>query len=129
MAKLKKQVILAPEKHVLAIPDHYVALTGQIAFANLNELATSSNFYPTKQVMAGTLIHMKADGEVVKPTDDLVPNGIIFNTIDPADFDSTDTKVNTTILVHGFVRADRLVELTTGDKEKLANEMIYQLAK
>ena len=55
----------------------------------------------------------------------------IFNTIKLNDYDTTDTYVNATVLVHGFVREDRLivVDETNGTVAKLDNDMIYVMAK
>ena len=124
---LKSNKIFAAEREFLAIPDHYVALTGKFPYASLTGLATTNAaYYGTESVIQrGTLVNMGVDGTVSKPTSSLLPNAVIFNTIRPGDFDSTDTYVNATILVHGFVRGGRVIELTSGDLGKLDNKMIY----
>ena len=126
MPKLKSKKILAPEKQFLAFPDHYVNLPGKIAFAELAKLATTdADTYGEKSgkvIARGTLVHMDEDGNVTKPTySKTVTNGtkanaVLFNTIDIEDYDEkTDPYVNAAVLVHGFVRKDRLI----GDKENL----------
>lgn len=126
MPKLKSKKILAPEKQFLAFPDHYVNLPGKIAFAELANLATTdADTYGEKSgkvIARGTLVHMDADGNVTKPTySETVTNGtkanaVLFNTIDIEDYDAkTDPYVNAAVLVHGFVRKDRLI----GDKDAI----------
>ena len=65
---------------------------------------------------------MDEDGVVTKPTysaeatTGTKANAVLFNTIDIEDFDAvTDPYINAAVLVHGFVRKDRLI----GDKENL----------
>lgn len=124
MPKLKSKKILAPEKQFLAFPDHYVNLPGKIAFAELAKLATTdADTYGEKSgkvIARGTLVHMDEDGNVTKPTysrtvtDGTKANAVLFNTIDIEDYDEkTDPYVNAAVLVHGFVRKDRLL----GDKD------------
>ena len=129
--KLKSYKILAPEKDFLAIPDHYVNITAKIAYANLTGLkvAMTDVYGNTNVIPRGTLVNVDGDGVVNKPTASLLPNAVIFDTINIDDYDSTDTYVNATVLVHGFVRADRLKELTSGDTAKLDNKQIYVFNK
>lgn len=126
MPKLKSKKILAPEKQFLAFPDHYVNLPGKIAFTELAKLATTdADTYGEKSdkvIARGTLVHMDADGVVTKPTysaeatTGTKANAVLFNTIDIEDFDEkTDPYVNAAVLVHGFVRKDRLI----GDKDAI----------
>lgn len=126
MPKLKSKKILAPEKQFLAFPDHYVNLPGKIAFAELAKLATTdADTYGEKSgkvIARGTLVHMDAYGVVTKPTysktvtDGTKANAVLFNTIDIEDYDEkTDPYVNAAVLVHGFVRKDRLI----GDKDAI----------
>lgn len=126
MPKLKSKKILAPEKQFLAFPDHYVNLPGKIAFAELAKLATTdADTYGEKSgkvIARGTLVHMNEDGVVTKPTysktvtDGTKANAVLFNTIDIEDYDEkTDPYVNAAVLVHGFVRKDRLI----GDKDAI----------
>lgn len=123
MPKLKSKKILAPEKQFLAFPDHYVNLPGKIAFKELANLATTdADTYGEKSgkvIARGTLVHMDEDGKVTKPTftagatEGTKANAVLFNTIDIEDYDEiTDPYVNAAVLVHGFVRKDRLI----GDK-------------
>lgn len=126
MPKLKSKKILAPEKQFLAFPDHYVNLPGKIAFVELAKLATTdADTYGEKSgkvIARGTLVHMDEDGNVTKPTFTAAAgkgtkaNAVLFNTIDIEDYDAvTDPYVNAAVLVHGFVRKDRLI----GDKEAI----------
>lgn len=126
MPKLKSKKILAPEKQFLAFPDHYVNLPGKIAFAELAKLATTDvatyGEKSGKVIARGTLVHMDEDGNVTKPTypktvtDGTKANAVLFNTIDIEDYDeNTDPYVNAAVLVHGFVRKDRLI----GDKDAI----------
>lgn len=123
MPKLKSKKILAPEKQFLAFPDHYVNLPGKIAFEELAKLATTDvatyGEKSGKVIARGTLVHMDENGNVTKPTysktatDGTKANAVLFNTIDIEDYDDkTDPYVNAAVLVHGFVRKDRLI----GDK-------------
>lgn len=133
MPKLKSKKILAPEKQFLAFPDHYVNLPGKIAFAELAKLATTdADTYGEKSgkvIARGTLVHMDEDGNVTKPTysktvtDGTKANAVLFNTIDIEDYDEkTDPYVNAAVLVHGFVRKDRLI----GDKDAIEfSDMIH----
>ncbi len=120
MPKLRTKKILPPERQFLAFPDHYVNLPGKIAFAELAKLATTDvatyGEKSGKVIARGTLVHMDADGVVTKPTysstvtSGTKANAILFNTIDIEDFDEdTDPYVNAAVLVHGFVRKDRLI--------------------
>lgn len=120
MPKLRSKKILAPEKQFLAFPDHYVNLPGKIAFAELAKLATTDvatyGEKSGKVIARGTLVHMDEDGNVTKPTfttaapEGTKANAVLFNTIDIEDYDAvTDPYVNASILVHGFVRKDRLL--------------------
>ena len=120
MPKLRTKKILPPERQFLAFPDHYVNLPGKIAFAELAKLATTDEAtYGEKSgkvIARGTLVHMDADGVVTKPSATVKANAVLFNTIDIEDYDAvTDPYVNAAVLVHGFVRKDRLI----GDKENL----------
>lgn len=126
MPKLKSKKILAPEKQFLAFPDHYVNLPGKIVFAELANLATTDvatyGEKSGKVIARGTLVHMNEDGNVTKPTysktvtDGTKANAVLFNTIDIEDYDEkTDPYVNAAVLVHGFVRKDRLI----GDKDAI----------
>ena len=109
MPKLRGKKILAPEKQILAFPDHYVTLPGKIAIADLKSSAKAdADFDGALTLKKGVVVKMDADGQVkVATTAD--GNGIVFNTIKADDYDAdTDPFVNVAVLVHGFVRKDRL---------------------
>lgn len=140
MPKLRTKTILAPEVDFLAIPDHYVNLTAKIAYATLTSLKDSkaAAVYGVANVIPrGTLVHVDEDGVVTVPTyvktskeDGTKPNAVIFDTIYIDDYTSgTDDFINATVLVHGFVRKDRIKEVRSGDKALLDNGMIYVLSK
>lgn len=114
MPKLRTKKILPPERQFLAFPDHYVNLPGKIAFEELAKLATTDEAtYGEKSgkvIARGTLVHMDADGVVTQPSETVKANAVLFNTIDIEDYDAkTDPFVNASVLVHGFVRKDRLI--------------------
>ena len=126
MPKLRGKKILAPEKEILAFPDHYVSLPGKIAYATLKAVAAPDNdFDGVKTLKKGTVIKMDADGVITAAgADD--GNGIVFNTIKLDDYDENiDPYVNVAVLVHGFVRADRLV----GATKLKANDLIHVVNK
>ena len=118
MPSLRKKQILAPERQILAFPDHYVTVPGKVAPATITGLKKTDD--SRKAVIErGTVVCIKADGSVVKPSTTDLPNGVIFNTEEVSAEILADEPVNVTVLVHGFVRKDRLVELTAGDAAKL----------
>ena len=131
MPKLNTYKVFQPEQDFLAFPDHYVNIVGKIAYADLAGLA-KADAAGNQVIKRGTLVNMDADGVVKKCTASLKPNAIIFDTIKVADYDAVDTTVNATVLVHGFVRADRLTLLddnATVALLKAENPMIYVVSK
>lgn len=131
MPKLNTYKVFQPEQDFLAFPDHYVNIVGKIAYADLEGLA-KADAAGNQVIKRGTLVNMDADGVVKKCTASLKPNAIIFDTIKVADYDSVDVTVNATVLVHGFVRADRLTLLdanATVALLKAENPMIYVVNK
>ena len=121
MPKLRGKKILAPEKQILAFPDHYVTLPGKIAIADLKSSAKAdADFDGALTLKKGVVVKMDADGQVkVATTAD--GNGIVFNTIKADDYDAdTDPFVNVAVLVHGFVRKDRL-----DGADNLKSELIH----
>ena len=121
MPKLRGKKILAPEKQILAFPDHYVTLPGKIAIADLKSSAKAdTDFDGAKTLKKGVVVKMDADGQV-KVATAADGNGIVFNTIKADDYDAdTDPFVNVAVLVHGFVRKDRL-----DGADKLKSELIH----
>lgn len=109
MPKLRGKQILAPEKQILAFPDHYVTLPGKIAIGVLKTAAKEdADFDKAKTLKKGVVVKMDGDG-VVTVAGAGEGNGIVFNTIKLDDYDEdTDPYVNVAVLVHGFVRKDRL---------------------
>ena len=125
MPKLRGKKILAPEKQILAFPDHYVTLPGRIAIADLKSSAKAdADFDGAKTLKKGVVVKMDADGNVQVATA-ADGNGIVFNTIKADDYDAdTDPYVNVAVLVHGFVRKDRL-----DGADKLKSELIHVVNK
>ena len=131
MPKLNTYKVFQPEQDFLAFPDHYVNIVGKIAYDDLAGLA-EADAAGNQVIKRGTLVNMDADGAVKKCTSTLKPNAIIFDTIKIADYDDgVDDFINATVLVHGFVREDRL---TLDDNATVAllkeeNPMIYVVKK
>ena len=137
MPKLQTRQYLAPEPQFLAFPDHYVNIPGKIEFAELEKLLNTlqpneeekmKNVYSKEVLPRGLVVHIDGDGKVTAPAAGsetataVKPNAVLFNTIDFGKYDkATDTEVNAAILVHGFVRADRLFG---SEKANLDNAMI-----
>lgn len=145
MPKLQTRQYLAPEPQFLAFPDHYVNIPGKIAFEDLAKLYATltseektklGKIYTdsTKVLPRGLAVHMDADGKVTAPAAavpegaaEVKPNAVLFNTIEFGKYDeATDKQVNAAILVHGFVRADRLFG---SEKANLDNAMVYVVSK
>ena len=123
MPKLNKYQVFKPEHDFLAFPDHYVNLVGFIAYDDLKGLAVAD--VSGKQVIKrGTVVNMNADGKVTQATE-ANGNGIIFDTIEIAKYDEGDVRVNATVLVHGFVRKDRL----TNGENLAENGLIHVVNK
>lgn len=137
MPKLQTRQYLAPEPQFLAFPDHYVNIPGKIEFAELEKLlntlqpaeeAKMKNVYSKEVLPRGLVVHIDGDGKVTAPVAGsetataVKPNAVLFDTIEIYKHDeATDTQVNAAILVHGFVRADRLFG---SEKANLDNAMI-----
>lgn len=146
MPRLNKYQVFKPENDFLAFPDHYVNIVGFIEFADLEDLAVQ-DASGKLVIKRGTVINIDADGKVtaaVYPTEEesgseasaqaegeeasgeeeevvvANGNGIIFDTIEVGKYDDADEQVNATVLVHGFVRKDRLT-----NAEALNSELIY----
>lgn len=132
MPKLNTYKVFQPEQDFLAFPDHYVNIVGKIAYDDLEGLA-KTDAAGNQVIKRGTLVNMDADGAVKKCTSTLKPNAIIFDTIKVADYDDgVDDYVNATVMIHGFVRQDRLTLLdanATVALLKAENPMIYVVSK
>lgn len=144
MPKLQTRKYLAPEPQLLAFPDHYVNVPGKIEFDDLAKLYATiqaaektkmQNVYTdaSKVLPRGLAVHIDADGKVTAPAaattgvEAVKPNAVLFDTIEFGKYEkATDTQVNAAILVHGFVRADRLIGK---EKANLDNAMIYVVNK
>lgn len=103
--KLKKTVYGEPAKTFLAIPDHYVNVTGLYNATTVGEI-----------LKAGTVVNITPAGVVTKAVAGAsgAPgngNGIVFNDTVASD---VAEKVNVTVLIHGFIRPSRLDTTTKG---------------
>lgn len=109
MPNVRTTQILAPEKSILAFPDHYVNVTGKISYANLASMAKAdTDFGGAKTLKKGTVVCIADDGAITK-AESAKGNGVVFNTVKLDDYTSgVDEYINVTVLVHGFVRKDRL---------------------
>ena len=117
MPKLNTTKILAPEKTFLAFPDHYVNVTAKIEYSVLKTFTTTDPA-GNKALLAGQVVALADDGTVTKSaaaasSTKATGNAIVFNTVRLDDY--TDDYVNVTVLVHGFVRKDRLKDAANLD--------------
>ena len=150
MPKLQTRQYLAPEPQFLAFPDHYVNIPGKIEFAELAKLYKTltseektklAKIYTNSErvLPRGLAVHIDADGKVTAPAAAtssgpesgtgaaIKPNAVLFDTIEFGKYDAaTDTAVNAAVLVHGFVRKDRLYGTMKAD---LDNAMVYVVSK
>ena len=109
MPNVRTTQILAPEKSILAFPDHYVNVTGKIAYADLASMAKAdTDFGGANTLKKGTVVCIADDGAITA-AESSKGNGVVFNTVKLDDYTSgVDEYINVTVLVHGFVRKDRL---------------------
>lgn len=123
MPKLDTKKILAPEKSFLAFPDHYVNVVGKMAYSVLKTYTTTDPA-GNKALLAGQVVALAEDGTITKSAS-TTGNAVVFNTVKLDDYDEdTDDFVNVTVLVHGFVRKDRLQ-----DAANLAAPLIHVVAQ
>lgn len=128
--KLKKTVYGEPPKTFLAIPDHYVNVTGIIKsneITNVEVVNVSGTIYEkgTRQIPAGTVVHMDTKGNITAPDNSSKkPNGVIFNTVD---IYGEEEDLTATVLVHGFVRPLRLYQPSSvmEDLQEFGTNLIY----
>lgn len=118
MPRLHKYEVFKPEQDFLAFPDHYVNIVGFIEFAQLATLAVK-DAAGKNVIKRGTVVHMDEAGKITKAANGN-GNGIIFDTIDVERLDEVDEKVVATVMVHGFVRKDRLT-----NADELKSELIH----
>ena len=118
MPNLNTKKILAPEKTFLAFPDHYVNVTAKIEYSVLKTFTTTDPA-GNKALLAGQVVALADDGIVTKSAaaaSSATGNAIVFNTVKLNDYtENTDDYVNVTVLVHGFVRKDRLKDAANLD--------------
>lgn len=87
-----KTIAYDSAKHILAMPDHYVSIARKAA----------------KATEAGGMVVKEGDRFIIKagtvyPANDATAIGLVMQ-----DYDVTDSDASMAIIIHGFVRADRL---------------------
>lgn len=87
-----KTIAYDSAKHILAMPDHYVSIARKA----------------TKATEAGGMVVKKGDRFIIKagtiyPSNDNKAIGVVLQ-----DYDVTESDASMAIVLHGFIRADRL---------------------
>jgi prophage protein len=90
-----KTIAYDSAKHILAMPDHYVSIARKATKA-------------TKATEAGGMVVKEGDRFIIKagtiyPSNDNKAIGVVLQ-----DYDVTESDVSMAIVLHGFIRADRL---------------------
>lgn len=107
-----KTIAYDSAKHILAMPDHYVSIARKA----------------TKATEAGDMVVKEGDRFIIKagtiyPSNDNKAIGVVLQ-----DYDVTESDASMAIVLHGFIRADRLH--TQPSDAALKNlRMIYFLKK
>lgn len=87
-----KTIVYDSAKHILAMPDHYVSIARKA----------------TKATEAGGMVVKEGDRFIIKagtiyPSNDNKAIGVVLQ-----DYDVTESDASMAIVLHGFIRADRL---------------------
>lgn len=87
-----KTIAYDSAKHILAMPDHYVSIARKAA----------------KATKAGDMVVKEGDRFIIKagtiyPSNDNKAIGVVLQ-----DYDVTESDASMAIILHGFIRADRL---------------------
>lgn len=90
-----KTIAYDSAKHILAMPDHYVSIARKAIKA-------------TKATEAGGMVVKEGDRFIIKagtiyPSNDNKAIGVVLQ-----DYDVTESDASMAIVLHGFIRADRL---------------------
>lgn len=90
-----KTIAYDSAKHILAMPDHYVSIARKATKA-------------TKATEAGGMVVKEGDRFIIKagtiyPSNDNKAIGVVLQ-----DYDVTESDASMAIVLHGFIRADRL---------------------
>lgn len=93
-------------KGILAFPDHYVAISQKIE--KQNSLATDVE--GRKILKAGTIY----------PANDNTAIGVVMN-----EYDITDGDANVAIIIHGFVRTDKLPAEASAEARKALTQISF----
>lgn len=110
MMKMKTTEYASP-KHILAIPDHYVAL------AALHEKATAS------QPGIATLVDGRYIVKAGTPYLSTTINGIVLN-----DYDVTDGDQMLAVVIHGFIK-EAALPATVSAENKAKMPLVHFVAK
>ena len=105
-----KTIAYDSAKHILAMPDHYVSIARKAA----------------KATEAGDMVVKEGDRFIIKagtiyPSNDNKAIGVVLQ-----DYDVTESDASMAIVLHGFIRADRL-PTQPSDAELKNLRMIYFL--
>lgn len=102
--RVQEQTFNNPMKSIVAIPDHYVAITGKMAASQCQTVDGK------KVIAAGTCVKGLATRNNLTAVTDATQKfeGVVVNTEELA---PGETEVNVTVLVHGFVRGGALVKV------------------
>lgn len=106
-----KTVEYASSKHILAIPDHYVALGAT------HEKATASD--PGLATLVDGRYIIKAGTVYESPN----LNGIVLN-----DYDATDGDVAIAVVIHGFIK-EAALPATVTESQKAKMPLVHFVAK
>lgn len=88
--------VLAPQKHILAMPDHYVNIGFRV------EKATAAGGMVTQDENTGRFM---VRAGTPYPANDATAIGLVFN-----DYDVTDEDKNIAVMIHGFVQRKNVEE-------------------
>lgn len=108
-----KTIAYDSAKHILAMPDHYVSIARKATKA-------------TKATEAGGMVVKEGDRFIIKagtiyPSNDNKAIGVVLQ-----DYDVTESDASMAIVLHGFIRADRL-PIRPSDEALKNLRMIYFL--
>lgn len=121
--RVKEQTFGNPMKSIVAFPDHYVNI---VVSMQATDATTRDG---VKVIPAGTCVKFGEDKSTATPIGNATEkfDAVVFADAEVAD---GETKVNVTVLVHGFVRKGAIVKVKTSSTESTltiptsANNMI-----
>lgn len=95
------------KKEILAIPDHYVAITYNVAKGGAS-IAKDEN--GKKIIKAGTIY----------PANDDTAVGVVLN-----EYDVTNGDANIAVVIHGFIRTDKIPDKPSAEAEKALTQIAF----